>query len=372
MKVLFTTCFISPYRADFFNELGKTCDLTVIAEEPMEKQTHRNAKWFTDTFENFKLEYLKPHYIRNKVFCPDIVSYVKNGGFDLVVVGGCSTLTEIYSLIQLKNKGPVLLMNSDGVMETQASAWKKRLKRYLYNRPDCLLSTGAYTTAYFETLGVAREKVALYPFTSLREADLAERPATEREKQELRQRLNIPEQQMVISVGRFIPSKGYDVMLEACQGFPKSTGVYIIGGKASREYEALKEKLGLSQVHFVDFQTKEELANYYRAADLFALPTRTDVWGLVVNEAMGQGLPVVTTDHCGAGLELIEEGVEGYVVPVDDAPAMSKAMMRILSDPQRRESMSRKSLSRIRHYTIEQMARRHMEIFEHLTRENRR
>ena len=57
----------------------------------------------------------------------------------------------------------------------------------------------------------------------------------------------------------------------------------------------------LTNVHFVGFKTKEQLEDYYRAADLFVLPTREDIWGLVVAEAMAYGLGVITTNRCNAG-----------------------------------------------------------------------
>lgn len=57
---------------------------------------------------------------------------------------------------------------------------------------------------------------------------------------------------------------------------------------------------------FVEFKTKEDLIDYYRAADLFVLPTREDIWGLVVNEAMAAGTPVITTTNCGAGMEILK------------------------------------------------------------------
>ena len=68
------------------------------------------------------------------------------------------------------------------------------------------------------------------------------------------------------------------------------------------------------QIKYCGFKTKEELADYYKAADLLLLPTRKDIWGLVVNEALSFGVPVITTKNCGAGLELIKDGVNGYII----------------------------------------------------------
>ena len=63
---------------------------------------------------------------------------------------------------------------------------------------------------------------------------------------------------------------------------------------------------------------KPELATYYQAADLFVFPTREDIWGLVINEALSFGLPVITTRKCVAGVEMIKEGVNGSIVSEDN------------------------------------------------------
>ena len=103
-------------------------------------------------------------------------------------------------------------------------------------------------------------------------------------------------------------------------------------------------------------------ADYYKAADLLVLPTESDVWGLVINEAMACGLPVVTTNRCVAGLELVEDGINGYLVPVNDREALAEKLRLVLSADYR--EMGERSLEKIRPYTLENMAKSHVEIFE--------
>ena len=109
----------------------------------------------------------------------------------------------------------------------------------------------------------------------------------------------------------------------------------------------------------------EKLREYYRAADIFAFFTREDIWGLVVNEAMANGLPVVSTDRCIAAVELIRNGENGYVIPTEDVEAMSRAVNSILENPELRNKMAENALQKIREqYTIENMAEEHYRIFE--------
>ena len=109
---------------------------------------------------------------------------------------------------------------------------------------------------------------------------------------------------------------------------------------------------------------KEELVRHYKAADLFVLPTREDIWGLVINEAMAYGLPVITTDRCVAGLELVEEGVNGYIIPVEDEKALAKRIEACFASDYR--AMGDKSLEKVRPYTIENMVKAHLNIFDEI------
>lgn len=164
---------------------------------------------------------------------------------------------------------------------------------------------------------------------------------------------------IAITVGQFIHRKGFDVLLNAWTKCSKECNLYIIGAEPTEEYLDIKKKLRLENVYFEGFKTKKELKCYYQAADLFVLPTREDIWGLVVNEAMANGLPVITTDKCVAGLELIKNGFNGYIVPANNASLLSKKINQLIEDDELRRKMAINSLNTISEYTIENMAKVH-------------
>lgn len=122
--------------------------------------------------------------------------------------------------------------------------------------------------------------------------------------------------------------------------------------------------MDLTNVHFINFKSKDELIKYYKASDLFVLPTRGDVWGLVINEAMAHGLPVITTDQCVAGIELIKNDENGFIIPVNDSGMLKRRIVEILENEQNAEKMSRENLKKIKGYTIEKMAVKHINIFK--------
>lgn len=169
---------------------------------------------------------------------------------------------------------------------------------------------------------------------------------------------------VAITVGQFIYRKGFDVLLRAWAKVDSEYELYIIGAQPTVEYKEIREKLQLSNVHFEGFKTKEQLKSYYQAADLFVFPTREDIWGLVINEAMANGLPVITTDKCVAGLELIENGKNGYIVPANNDAELANKIIEILQNDAEREEMARHSLEQIGNYTIENMVDAHLKVLK--------
>lgn len=367
-KVLFITTYASPYRVEFFDELSKYCDVTVAFSEKTEVQKHRDKDWFVSSKGGYRSVQLQKRVFRvhGMSLCLDILRLLKEP-FDFVILCGYSTPTQMLALAWLRAKKRAYYMEVDGGRIREDSPMKLRFKRYLVRGADGYFGTGEATTQYLCYYGADRERVHTYPFTSLWESDLSAAPASEEEKQALRRELGIREERVVLAVGRVDYLKGPDVLIDAAASLIPGTGVYLVGGEPTEDLKRRAENL--PGVHFVGFRKKEALAKYYRAADVLAMPTRTDVWGLVINEAMAAGLPVVSSDACVAGLELVENGANGYIVPCGDAGALAEKLNKVLERDL--EAMGQASLEKIRPYTFENMARVHMELFEKLSEKNK-
>lgn len=106
----------------------------------------------------------------------------------------------------------------------------------------------------------------------------------------------------------------------------------------------------------------ELLAEYYTAADLFVLPTREDIWGLVINEAMSYGLPVITTGKCVAGIELLVDKVN-CIVPADNVQLLQAAIRNLISNEHELMRISQNNFKTINRYCIDNMAYEHILIF---------
>lgn len=365
MKILFLTNIPVPYRVDFFNELGKKCDLTVLYER--NNATDREASWLKRKVESFTEVFLNGINVGNdSALCFEVLSWLRKRNFDLIIIGGYSTPTGMLAIEYLKLKKIPFILNSDGGFEKDESKFKYYLKRHFISKANAWLSTAKCTDDYLVKYGAKRDRIFRYPFTSIRNVDILKNPINKEEKLEIKRKLNITESKTVITVGQFIYRKGFDILIRACSKMPENLGIYIIGGEPTDEFINLKKELNLTNVHFVGFKQKDELSQYYKAADLFVLPTREDIWGLVINEALAHGLPIVTTNKCIAGLELVEDNVNGFIVKVDDVDELANKMLKIISNDQLCTEMSNNGLDKITNYTIENMASYHLNIINDL------
>lgn len=361
-RVLFLTNYPSPYRVHFFDILAKNMDVTVLFTDRAENKKHRNSKWYAQGDGSFRAVHLQDTFtIGSNGVCLEVIRWLKKENGHIIICG-YSNPTMILAMAYLRLRRIPFYMEVDGGLIRQEGRLKYLVKKSLVSMAPKWLSTGSHTSRYLTHYGAKEDQIAVYPFSSLYEKDILPKPLTREEKKTLRMTLEIPEKNMILAIGQFIHRKGFDVLLQAAASVAEDTGIYIVGGLPEEAYLKLRDSLGLKNIHFLDFQNKDRLSLLYQAADLFVLPTREDIWGLVINEAMGYGLPVITTDRCVAGLELIEDGINGYIVPVGDAGALAEKINAVLATDM--TAMGAESLEKIRPYTLENMAKTHQEILE--------
>ena len=157
---------------------------------------------------------------------------------------------------------------------------------------------------------------------------------------------------------------GLDYLLQAFACIDRADTVLLLAGTGLEKsrLKARSEELGLSkQVRFVGYVPTKETYCYYNMADIFVLPSVTtatfkEPWGLVVNEAFNQGVPVIATDAVGAAAGgLVRDGINGLVVPERDSQVLANAFRQLLDDDELRREMSQNALDTIRGWDNERM-----------------
>ena len=313
MKILFLTNVPSPYRVEFFNQLGEKCELTVLYQK--KRSLERDKKWIGKSRNTFKEVYLKGISTGvDQSISLEVVHYLNKKKYDHIIICGLASPTEILALTWCKFMHIPFYFESDGGFAKNRKGLKEILKRINLSKAEGYFSTGKNHDEYYLAYGVEKNKLIRYPFSSISNKDIIPAPVSVKDKMLLRRKKGYEYSIMAISVGQFIQRKGIDILIKAWNTMDENSCLLIIGGNPTEEYLRLVNQNKNRNIYFIPFLEKEILEQYYRMSDFFVFPTREDIWGLVVNEAMGFGLPVIASNRAAAAIELIEDGVEGFII----------------------------------------------------------
>jgi glycosyltransferase involved in cell wall biosynthesis len=170
--------------------------------------------------------------------------------------------------------------------------------------------------------------------------------------------------------GQMIERKAVDILLLAFDRLIASgveARLLLVGREAELpEFMKLVGPATKAKIQYEGFQAPESLSEYFAQADVFVLPSRHDGWGVVVNQALAAGLPIITSEAVGAGLDYVENGVNGVRVQAGSVDALYEAMKSLAVDPEYRRSLGAESRERASTLTPEAGAQKWIRVVETL------
>jgi glycosyltransferase involved in cell wall biosynthesis len=151
----------------------------------------------------------------------------------------------------------------------------------------------------------------------------------------------------IIFSGQLIDRKGVDVLLAAFARVGRENArlhLRLLGsGPKGDHYRSMVPQEIANRIDFAGHVDPQELPEIFAKADIFCLPSRHDGWGVVVNEALGAGLPIIVSDKVGAGADLVQHGRNGLITSAGDVDALADALRLLGSDDNLRASMAEES-----------------------------
>lgn len=353
-KIFIQSVFPAPYRTGVFEAMNNNMELFVCFERS--EDYNRSPEWFKGNF-NFEGVVLNTEEDIKK-FKIEIKRLKK---YDAVLAYDYSSIHCMKLMVKCLILRIPYYINCDGALDKKGEIWKDQVKRFFIKNAKGCFASGEHAEKYFLKFGAKKENIFKHNFTSLTKQDILLSPICKEEKLLIRKRLNLDiNKKIVVSVGQFTYRKGYDVLIKAWKNIKSENCIlYIIGGGEDKQkYISMIEEEGIENIVILDYKEKDEIFEYYKAADIFVLPTREDIWGLVINEAMACGLPIITTDKCVAGVELLEES---YIISTEDSVILSEKIRTLLDNEEERKRLAINNLNRIKQYTMENVAKAHYE-----------
>jgi len=237
------------------------------------------------------------------------------GDADCVVIGGWNQPAFWSAVVAAKLRRTPVVAWVESTDRDRRSGRLEQLKRPLLRVLDAFVVPGSASRDYLARLGVPPDRITVAP-NAVDQRIFAAAART---------RTNGPVR--LLGVGRLAVEKGFDTLLQAADGLPVEIQLAGSGPEESR-----LRRLAGANVAFLGQVERDALPALYANADIVVMPSRSDPWGMVLNEAALAGRPLVSTDAAGAAHELIEDGVNGFRVPAGDVRALRDALRRLVED----------------------------------------
>jgi glycosyltransferase involved in cell wall biosynthesis len=274
---------------------------------------------------------------------------------EVVVVSGWSTFASQAAAIWCRRRRVPYVLLVESNERDARPGWRRAVKGavvpWMVRGAAEVLVVGSLARESMEARGVDPERITLFANTVdvERFGALADELAPRRGA--LRAEVGLdPDDVAVLSVARFAPEKGLDTLVDAAAeaGDPRLVVVLAGTGPEEARLDARAARLGVRLLVLPDVPW-ERVVERFVLADVFALLSTNETWGVVVNEAAATGLPLLLSDRVGAAHDLLEDGRNGILVPVGDAARAGEALRVFAVDPERRRRMgaaSRELMSR--------------------------
>jgi len=345
------------------------------------------VKWDIPLLDGYRHEFLPRLRDRGTVSVASplnygIVSRLRGVGgdadFDALWVHGYATVNAMHGILAARVLGiPVLLRAESWLGDRERSgvrlALKKAMLAGLRLLVDGVLPIGTLNAEYWRTyFGDIVPQFAM-PY-AVDNGYFAERA---REAEEGRAGLQAelgldPSRPVILFASKLQTRKHCDHLIEAyrrlSRGAGEEPGPYLVIVGDGEERAALERQAaatGFASIRFCGFRNQTEMPRFFNLATVFVLPSRHEPWGLIVNEVMNAARPAIVSDDVGCAPDLIDDGVNGCIVPVGDVDALTQALERVL-EPGVAEAMGQRAFERIQSWSFEEDVRGLRQALEHV------
>jgi glycosyltransferase involved in cell wall biosynthesis len=333
---------ISPHVVPLFEQLARHPGISLKVY--FLAVTDQNRRWDTSIGQKFQYTVLPNWAVRlggEDLFTffinPTVVRELRRDDFDVLISVGWDSFAALaaFALCRALRK-PFILWSGSTINEP---SWRRSLSlplvKLIVRTSSAWIAYGTRARDYLIQLGAAVERVFMAYNTVDVEWYRARADELRPRREDLRRELGLGGGPVILYVGQLIERKGARDLLAAFQSISQrreDAQLVLVGyGQLEAALRAQVASAGISGVHFTGHVAIPDLPRYYVTADAFVLPSHEEVWGLVLNEAAASGLPIIATEATGAAPDLIDAGVNGYVVSPGRPDQLADALLAVLA-----------------------------------------
>lgn len=366
VKLVILTEIVSPYRIPVFNALVAQDDIELhvifLAEtDPTQREwiVYKNEIRFSyQVLPSWRKRYGKCNILLNQGLTNALNQLTPN----VILCGGYNYIASWQALVWARrHKVPFLAWVESTTRDERANLRVvESLKKKFISMCNAFVVPGRSSSEYVQRFNIPSETIFLAPNAVDTDLFAKGAEAARKNTRQYLERLQLPSR-FFLYVGRMVEQKGIFDLLDAYATLHESTrkkvGLVFVGnGPAKRELEHRASRISCGAIEFAGFVQRDDLPYYYGLADATILPTYSDPWGLVVNEAMACSSPVIVTEVAGCAADLVENQCNGFLVPPHETAALASAMELIAGDEELREKMGTRGRQRILGYSPEACA----------------
>lgn len=367
MKLLYALPYPVQYQSPLIRHLtAGGLSLSVAYERGEErffdKEFNRELAWDTPLMEGYDSTVLGP-LTEGASLTHRLQQHARDYGAEAIWAHGWSQPMDLAAWAVARRLRLPLMVRGDSTLAGVRGGGMRRLAHRFFHtwrlrRVAACLATGTQNAAFYRAYGVPETRIFPVPYAVDNAFFQARAQEAAPARELLRQTHGLaPGCPVVLFCGKLIEKKDAATLIHAVSHLGKETPsqLLVVGeGELRPSLEKMAEALLPGRAHFAGFKNQSELPALYDLCDVFVIPSTYEPFGLVVNEVMNAGRPVIACDRVGCWPDLVRPEVNGAVFPAGDARALAEVLRPFLLDASLRERAGRASLEIINRWSFEE------------------
>ena len=268
---------------------------------------------------------------------------MKSTKSDVIIVNSWTFASDILLILAAGFFGKKVWLHAENPLhkELKQSAFKRIVKKLFFKYflfkffTNKILYIGSENKKFFKYCGVDEKNLIFTPYCiDNKKFQMVSQQLADR-RHEIKTQLNLPlDRKVILFCGKFMSIKRPLDLIQAFENLKsKNADLVLVGdGELKGEIENYIKRNSLDHVYLPGFVNQSEISKYYSIADVFVLCSEMETWGLSVNEALNFNVPCIVSDNSACGMDLIIEGVNGFIYETGNISELAKCLDLVLSE----------------------------------------